>query len=95
MCSCLCKYIMSEILDANNHSLKLCTATKYGENTHVQLNLIQCYLIKAIDNVNNKKAHDDGIIKVSFSIFIIYKRINTNVYIMFSLLISTVDVLYM
>ena len=86
---------MSEILDANNHSLKLCTATKYGENTHVPLNLIQCYLIKAIDNVNNKKAHDDGIIKVSFSIFIIHKRINRNVYRMFSLLISTVDVLYM
>ena len=88
MFSFLCKYIMSEILNANNHLLrisiqKLYTASKYGENPHVQLNITQCYLIKAIDNVNNKKAHDDGIIKVSFSIFIIHKRINTNVYGMF------------
>ena len=76
---------MSEILNVNNHSLrtsiqKLYTVSKYGENPHVQLNFIQCYLIKAIDNVNNKKAHGDGIIKVSFSIFITHKRINTNVY---------------
>ena len=89
---------MSEFHCTNNHSMcsstqKLYKASKCGENPHVQLNLIQCYLIKAIDNVNNKKAHDVGIIKVSFSIFIIYKRINTNVYTVFSLLISVVDIL--